>query len=490
MLLLALACETGSITLDPDTAAPILEDDEDTGFIEDEPEGPSNALADAITEDRLMGHLEALQSIADNTNNTRAWTTDGHLDSVDYVVGQLEGAGYDVQESLFTVEDWTLTDTAVSVGQDELDFAAFDGTGIGTVSGPLVAVDLMLPPGAENSSTSGCQASDFDAFPEGGVALIQRGSCTFAEKALNAEAAGAVGVIIFNEGQPGRQGIVEGYIGDPVGVPVVGISFADGERLAGELEGGADLIAALTIEGEVVEYELRNVVAEWPGEQEDWILVGAHLDSVLAGPGINDNGSGSALILEMALQIATLGLEPEKTLRFAWWDGEEYGLLGSIEYGEDLDPEELDSLQAYLNYDMVASTNGAPFLYDGDGSNKGLDFGGAPAPEGSAAIEHLTQDWFDGRELQYTEVSVDIPSDSYWFLYNDVPLGGAFSGASSTKTVREAEVFGGTAGSPYDDCYHQRCDDIENIDQELFINLGQSAGYLLGELMMTTDPLQ
>ena len=489
MLLLMLACETPSITLD-DTGAPEVDDTgfEDTGEVEDE--GPTNALSEAITRDGLMGHLEALQGIADNTNNTRAWTTDGHLDSTDYVIDQLEDAGFAVRETVFTVEDWNLTDTDVFVDGVELDYAVFDGTGMGDVSGPLVAVDVTIPPGAENSSTSGCQASDFDGFPEGAVALIQRGSCTFSDKALNAEAAGAVGVIVFNEGQQGRKGIVEGYIGDEVGLPVVGISYDDGAAFVAALDAGEDLVAEVVVQGELTEYELVNVVAEWPGEQDDFILIGAHLDSVLAGPGINDNGSGSALILEMALQIAKLELQPQKSLRFAWWDGEEYGLLGSIEYGESLDPDELDGLQAYLNYDMVASANGAPFLYDGDGTNKGLDFGGAPAPRGSGDIEHLTQTWFDGRALQYTEVSVDIPSDSYWFLYNDIPLGGAFSGASETKTVREADVFGGEAGQPYDNCYHQRCDDIGNIDQDLYETLGQSAGFLLGELMMTEDPLK
>lgn len=479
MLLLSLACsDGGSITLEPvDTAAGLFEDD--TGLEEEEEEeelGPSNALADSITIEGLMRHLEALQAIADETNETRAWTTEGHRDSREYVIKMLTEAGVEVHEQAFVYIDWEITEASLFAGE-ELDFSVFDGSPGGSASGDIVGVDLMLPPGAENSSTSGCQANDFADFPEGAIALIQRGSCTFGQKALNAEKAGATAVLIFNEGQQGRQGIVEGYLGEELSIPVLGLSFADGEALASTPTQGT-----IEVAGQLTEYDLVNVIAEIPGQEDSILLTGAHLDSVPAGPGINDNGSGSALVLEMALQASALE-QPLHTLRFAWWDGEEYGLYGSIEYGDALGAQELDRHIAYLNFDMVASPNGVPFLYDGDGSNTGLDFGGAPAPKGSADIEHLLQDWYDGRALEYSEVSVDIPSDSYWFLYSDVPLGGVFTGADSRMTNQEAEIFGGEAGDPYDACYHQRCDDINNLDPDLFLLVGQSSGWLLGELM-------
>ncbi len=485
MLLLSLACLSGSIVLDPVDTGSSLVDDPIEDPVEEE-EGPSNALSEAMTTEGLMRHLEAFQAIADESNETRAWTTQGHQDSREYIIKQLEQAGYEVEEKVFAYEEWLITQSELLVDGEELDYAVFDGSATGDIEGSVVSVDLMLPPGEqENSSTSGCEPDDFTGFPSGAIALIQRGSCTFLEKVENAQDAGAVGVIIFNEGQQGRRGIVEGTTGELVDVPVVGISFQDGAALA-ELSA----FASILIEGELESWDLVNVVAETPGGQDDSvILIGAHLDSVPAGPGINDNGSGSALVLEMALQIAELGLEPENRVRFAWWDGEEYGLLGSIEYAENLRDQEVDEILAYLNFDMVASPNGIPFLYDGDASNTGLDFGGRPAPAGSDIVEWIQQEWYDGRALQYSEVSPDIPSDSWWFLANDVPLGGTFTGADSVKSVQEANVFGGSAGEPYDSCYHQRCDSLDNLDEELFLMVARSSAYMTEELMMRTDSL-
>ncbi|MCK2214913.1 M20/M25/M40 family metallo-hydrolase [Actinomadura sp. ATCC 31491] len=188
-------------------------------------------------------------------------------------------------------------------------------------------------------------------------------------------------------------------------------------------------------------------------------MVGAHLDSVPAGPGINDNGSGSAAILEVARQMA---LYPVKNkVRFAFWAGEEIGLLGSDQYVASLSQEQRDRIRLYLNFDMIASPNYAYKLYDGDDS----DGVGSPAgPPGSAQIEQRLAAFFGSRDLPTNGTDFDGRSDYGPFIEVGIPSGGIFTGAEGIKTAEEAALFGGTAGAAYDACYHQACDTIANID--------------------------
>ena len=205
--------------------------------------------------------------------------------------------------------------------------ACITGSGFGDVTAAVTPVDIIPRP-ASRPITSGCEAADFAGFPAESIALIQRGTCTFAMKALNAEAAGASAVIIFNQGNtPDREGLIVGTLGglDIVDIPVVGASFADGAALA-----QAGSTAQVNVEPPEEQTQV-NVLAELPGRRSDnTIMVGAHLDSVQAGPGLQDNGSGSAAILEVALQMARV--KPLNTVRFAWWGAEEVGLIGSTEY--------------------------------------------------------------------------------------------------------------------------------------------------------------
>ena len=191
----------------------------------------------------------------------------------------------------------------------------------------------MLPPGEEaSSSNSGCEPEDFADFVEGNIALVQRGTCDFSVKAHNAFEAGAVGVIIFNEGQEGRTETLAATLGDTFSddLPVIGTSFEIGNELAALLEEGEVIIHLATETLIELDVPTQNLIAETPtGRDDRVVMAGAHLDSVPAGPGINDNGSGSAALLELALQIADLGIEPRNSIRFAWWGAEEAGLVGS-----------------------------------------------------------------------------------------------------------------------------------------------------------------
>ena len=192
-----------------------------------------------------------------------------------------------------------------------------------------------------------------------------------------------------------------------------------------------------------------NVLAETSsGNANNVVMVGAHLDSVCAGPGINDNGSGSAAILEVA--EAMQKVKPTNKVRFAWWGAEESGLVGSTFYVNSLSAAEQDKIALYLNFDMVGSPNYVRFVYDGSG-----DVGPA-GPAGSAAIEDFFNGFYAARGLAFEPTAFDGRSDYGPFIAAgvDIPAGGLFTGAEGIKTAAQAAVYGGTAGQQYDPCYH------------------------------------
>ena len=335
----------------------------------------------------------------------------------------------------------------------------------------MTAVDVVIPPTPAPSSTSGCEASDFAGFPAGNVALVQRGTCTFRQKADNASAAGASAVVIFNEGQPGRTDLIVGTLGSAgVTIPVVGLSFADGAAIVGQLGSGSVTLHVVTS----TESETRqtvNVLAE-TGKQSDpsnVVVVGAHLDSVLPGPGINDNGSGSATILEVARQITKF--KTTNRIRFAFWGAEELGLVGSTRYVASLSNAQKDAIALHLNFDMVGSPNFVRFVYDGDNSAFPPGPGGAqPGPPGSGAIERVFTDYFASQNLASAPTPFNGRSDYGPFITTTspahpggIPAGGLFTGAEGIKTAAEAGVYGGTAAVAYDHCYHQACDTYDNV---------------------------
>jgi aminopeptidase S len=192
-----------------------------------------------------------------------------------------------------------------------------------------------------------------------------------------------------------------------------------------------------------------NLVADWPGGDADQVLMaGGHLDSVSAGPGVNDNGSGSAAILETALAVSRAQLQPAKHLRFAWWGAEELGMVGSKYYVNSLSSTDRSRIKGYINTDMVASPNPGYFVYDDD-------------PE----IEKVFKDWFAGIGVP-TEIETegDGRSDHAPFKSAGIPVGGLFSGAETYKTSAQATKWGGTAGQAFDRCYHSSCDTTTNIN--------------------------
>ncbi|WP_188195469.1 M28 family peptidase [Nonomuraea sp. SYSU D8015] len=205
-----------------------------------------------------------------------------------------------------------------------------------------------------------------------------------------------------------------------------------------------------------------NVIADWPGgNPDDILMIGAHLDSVTAGPGINDNGSGSAAILEAALEVSRQALQPAKHLRFAWWGAEELGLRGSRFYVNNLPAAERTRIKGYLNFDMVGSPNAGYFVYDGDDSD---GTGAGPGPAGSAALEQTIIDYFTSIGVPTRGTDFDGRSDYGPFIAVGIPAGGTFTGAEGIKTSAQAALWGGTAGQAFDPCYHRSCDTTANIN--------------------------
>jgi aminopeptidase S len=192
-----------------------------------------------------------------------------------------------------------------------------------------------------------------------------------------------------------------------------------------------------------------NLIADWPGGDADKVVfAGAHLDSVTAGPGINDNGSGSAGILETALTVARSGLKPTKHLRFAWWGAEELGMVGSRTYVNGLSTANRAKIDSYLNFDMIGSPNPGYFVYDDD-----------------TRLEGVLKDFFATKGVP-TEIETegDGRSDHAPFKNAGIPVGGLFSGADYIKTAAQAQKWGGTSGQAFDRCYHRSCDTTTNTN--------------------------
>jgi len=208
-------------------------------------------------------------------------------------------------------------------------------------------------------------------------------------------------------------------------------------------------------------------------------MTGAHLDSVFEGAGINDNGSGSAALLELALQMKRA--HPRNQVRFAWWGAEEAGLVGSTYYVNSLSQEEQDNIKVYLNYDMIGSPNFGNFIYDGDGSD--FDLAGPP---GSAATEALFEKYFNLRGIASEGTEISFRSDYAQFFDVGIAFGGLFTGAEGIKTEEQAAKFGGEAGAPYDPCYHAACDDITNVDELALEIHGDAAAFVTSWLSLST----
>ncbi len=412
-------------------------------------------LAGAIHRDALLAHLDRLQQIARDHDGNRAAGTSGYDASVDYVRDRLTERGFEVQTPEFEFSTYSVAAQSMSAGgrefpADPLTFAP------ATPPAGITARPVRVPDG----DRPGCEPADYDGLDvAGAIALIPRGDCTFTIKQQIAADRGAVAAVIVDPNGP----VGDGTLGDPQAgrIPTLGMAGADADRM---LQAGGP--ATMRLDATSATTRTRNVVAQTTtGSTDDVVLVGAHLDSVPAGPGINDNGTGTAAILETALQ---LGAAPKVTnaVRFAWWGAEELGLLGSERYVNALSAADRSKIALYLNFDMLGSPNFGYFAYDGDDS----DQQGEPAgPEGPAGIERTFVGYLQNqRHVAVEGADFDGRSDYGPFIEHGIPAGGVDSGADATKTEEQAAKWGGRAGETFDPNYHSSRDTVQNVDLDAF----------------------
>nr|WP_026423786.1 M28 family metallopeptidase [Actinokineospora inagensis] len=442
----------------------------------DLPDGPALArnLVKKVTGDGVNRHLIALQRIADKNGGTRFAGSPGHVQSAEYVEGKLRDAGFDVTRNEFPftatqtqAQKLTVAGTAVPISIMTYSLS----TPVGGVTAPLAVVPV--------DATPGCEATDFPDLT-GKIALIQRGGCPFAVKQANAAAAGAVGAIIYNN----VDGPLSGTLSDPnaARLPVGGVSKADGATLVGQAGASTTLDLRQTRE----QRTSFNVVAQTKtGRKDNVVMAGSHLDSVEAGPGINDNGSGSAALLETAIQ---LGGSPKvnNAVRFAWWSAEELGLVGSTKYVDSLTFDQQTDIALYLNFDMIASPNSAYFVYDGDDSDA---TGSGPGPYGSAQIEAALAGFLNATGTPTEGTDFDGRSDYGEFIANGIPAGGIFTGAEKIKTPAQLAKWGGVAGVAYDKCYHSKCDNLGNLDRTALDRNSDAIAWVIATYAISTEDI-
>lgn len=453
----------------------------------------TSILREAVTVDGIRSHQSALQTIADANEGSRHSGFAGYNASADYVIEQLEAVGYAIEVQPFSFHDWfsltppTFEQTVpgmISYTEGE-DFDLMSESDSGDITAPVTGVDLNLYD--PSNSSSGCEPEDFSAFPVGHIALLQRGPCFFKVKAENAAAAGAVGVIVMNQGDsPNRMGLFFGTLSEDYsgGIPVFSTSFDLGVELANT----AGLVMHMTSDVFRGDLTTSNIIAETPsGNPDKVVMAGAALDSSLTSPGINVNGSGVATLLEIAKQIANLGFGTENKLRFAFWGASQAGFIGSAYYADMLSTDEIDDIKMVLDFHALGSPNYVRFVLDGDGSEGGIS-GGTGSKEIEASFQNYFSDPLLGGDL--ASDPIHILSDVVPFADYGLPVGGLFGGILGIKTTEQAAIYGGVAGEQYDPCAYLACDTFDNVSLNGLDEMSDAAAHVILTYAMSTAGLQ
>lgn len=432
----------------------------------------SEELQKLVTLEDLLAGSQKLQDFADANGGNRAFGGGGHNATVDYIYNTLKELDYyDVYKQPF-IELFTAATIEFSAGGEEFKAEYMTYGPSGTASAPLVKVNNL-----------GCAAGDYPAEVSGNVALISRGECTFAIKATNAKAAGATGAVIYNNVAGALSGTLGG-VGDYA--PTVGVTQEVGNALLEKVAAG-ETIAELSVDTIAENRTSYNVIAETKGgDHSNVLMLGGHTDSVFAGPGINDDGSGAIGSLVVAKALSNF--EVKNAVRFGFWSAEEFGLLGSYHYIKTLNgtisgnQTEVNKLRGYLNFDMIASPNYVLGVYDGDGDAFNLT-----GPAGSDTIEKDFQDFYTSKGHPYVPSIFSGRSDYAAFLQNGIPSGGLFTGAEEPKTEEEAQLFGGEAGVALDVNYHQPGDTIDNLAHDAYLLNTQSIANSVAKYALSWD---
>lgn len=431
-------------------------------------------LAKRVVIDNVYGHLVTLQEIADAHDGNRADGSPGYHASVDYVAQALRDKGFDVQTPEFE---------RLSGSRGGAPALTVAGRGFRVEQASL---KITTPPGGLRAITlrprrpAGCTAADYrEVSVDKAIAVVDDSGCSVVQKQRVAVGEGAVGVLVVSAATPSR----------PVGAPPTLFTpgyYNDLTVPVGVIDPTADAAlrrteapVTLVLDNKPVMTTSRNVIAQTrTGDPGNIVMVGAHLDSAASGPGINDNGSGVAAVLETALQ---LGAQPQtaNAVRFAFWGAEEISLDGSKAYLRSLERDQLNDIALYLNFDMLGSINAGYFTDDGDQSTQ-MEPDFVVAPEGSAGIERTLAGSLLLAGVRPADIPLTRTTDYAPFLAAGIPVGGLTTGSSQRKTEVQARLWGGEAGVPFDPNYHTRRDDIDNVDRTALGRMASSAAFAVG----------
>mmetsp|Transcript_4669 Transcript_4669/g.13062 ORF Transcript_4669/g.13062 Transcript_4669/m.13062 type:complete len:500 (+) Transcript_4669:150-1649(+) len=433
-------------------------------------------LSDLVAVPNIMEHLEKLEEIAMKNGGSRSIAT-GYNDSALYVESMLLGfTNFEVSRQYFVACAYTeITQPALSLNDGAGGFYAleygidFQGMRYGGNSTSSIAAEAVVMP----SSFNACSAGSF-VGQAGKVVLLRRttADCEYYEKALSAQEAGVAAVLFYSSTlSNSRVRQVEWQDGMPfVQIPVLSVTNTVKNTITAN-PGSVEL----SVSNRIDTYTTYNLLAETLfGSAADIVMPGAHLDSVAAGPGLNDNGSGSSTLLEIALQTAVIESKVVNRIRFAWWGAEEEGLLGSRHYVRMLSGDDKANLAIYINHDMLASPNYIVYVKNASDAVNVL--------QGGKNVQALYQKYYESNQIPYDLAQMRSGSDFQPFVENGINSAGCAAGAGTDKTMEERSLYGGAANAPLDTCYHQECDTVENINQECLGYISGATSAVVWEL--------
>ncbi|KAH3732867.1 M28 family peptidase [Pelomyxa schiedti] len=433
-----------------------------------------------IDVDNIMLKLNHLQDISTQYNNTRDDITGGYMAALQYIQEAISEYPVTISQQNFNYSySETLPSTTwFKVLQPvELTFSLGVDyeTGYNTPSAAAISSSPVV--GIRNY---GCLDSDWSETVIGAVAILPAGGgCTWLTKSAFASNYGVSLMIGYNSASADSSTPYMPFYGfapiqDGSAIGGIGVTYSTGIMLLGLLP---TLTLDVNIDTRVETVETANLIAETEsGNPNSIVLMGAHLDS--DGPGINDNGSGSMVMLEIALETLKSRMKPwvENKIIFAWWAAEEKGLLGSQAYIDSLSDEKRAAIACNLNLDMIASPNYITGIYNGSTMPY-------PANYGSAIITDMFLSYFEDKGLNYQMQDMFGASDHYPFVAAGIPASGLFAGASEIKTTEQRVLFNGIADTPADPCYHEACDTTDNINQDEIKTLAEAYANIFQQLV-------
>jgi len=475
----------------------------------------SAKLVDCIKTDDLWAHMQNLWQIAQDNpgpddHPSRNSGEPGYKASADYVANLMRKAGYDVTEQPYTFDYFAYEGTP-SLSENSPNARPFTlvtewnpGRSQGETTADVQPSGGILIP-SPGGSTAGCDPSDFNGFVSGRVALIQRGTCTFSQKIANAQAAGASGVLIFNEGNtPARSGAFSGSLSSVPPIPVGFIPFADGQELYNDYNSAIANNTALpnvSLSVHGIEDPNRtdwNVIANSKGGDPNHVLViDAHLDAIF-GAGMLDNASGSVTILRIAQLMKRNN--PTNKLRFIWFGGEELGELGSAFYVNSLPPDDLAKIRFDLDADVTATPNYDlgildPAAVDFFGRTVSKTFPPNVYQPSLVARDQMT-DYYTSAGKNHIYFS-PVGTDAEQFNLAGIPASGVLTGQDCCKTQDEVDLFGGTTGN-YEgnlgttdggcvDNPFRWCDNLDNNDPNILTLVSKDFAYSVAKMANNTS---